>query len=302
MKLSPDHIEKLTDGQLSSTLIALVHGSDVGLVAETAKGVLDRLGVSKQDPFHYNELEEDTFKSRPASLMEELETLSFDGGKRLVLLRASQERTATLINTQLDKLETSDNPPVLLLIKSVPLKANNPLRKTAEKAKNMIAFSCEPDNAASLKSVIQQTLHQEGLTIQSDALSTLLEEFGDDRAYTRNELEKLILFKSGDKSPITLEEVSELTAAQNNATLFEIAKAVTGKKPQQVEKLLNKAFVQGESPVGIVRTVLRFVERTKPPVSGAIFSALYEAERQLKSTSYPDVAICRQTLIRIAKR
>ncbi len=305
MKIDPSHLEKLTPDQLRSAEVALVHGSDVGLTAEVSNALIEKLDIAKDDPFHFVEVDEDTFKANPASLSDEMDALSFDGGHRVVYMRLSQERIATQVNAHLEKrTESSGQNTVMLLIKSVPLKATNPLRKRLEKTKSALALNCEPDNTANLKTVIQQTLHKEGLTIQNDALSVLLEEFGDDRAYTRNELEKLALLKSGSKDPITLEDVSSVIAVQNNATLFEIARAVTARDPQKVEALLNKAFAQGESPVAIVRTVLRFMERQKGPARGGAdpISILYETEKRLKSTNYPDIAVCRQALAKLSHR
>ena len=156
---------------------------------------------------------------------------------------------------------------------------------------------------------------------------------------SRQELEKLVLYKGDDQTPINLEDVS-VNIGDSAARAFDEAgsAALSGQIPN-LFKALDTAYESGDNPVAVLRLVSRRLQRMhlvaamaeggstmdagfkalRPPAwsreanemrrllnrwnaprLGEALRIINEAEQQCKTTGMPAEAICTRALMRLA--
>ncbi|MFC0284459.1 DNA polymerase III subunit delta [Camelimonas abortus] len=174
--------------------VVLVFGPDQGLVAERA-GKLASLvaGDGGDDPFRMLRIDGDALAQDPARLVDEANTISLFGGKRVIQVRAGSRNIAPAVKPLLDA------PPkdAVVIIQAGDLARNAPLRTLCERSATALAIPCYADGPREIAALVDEVLGAHGLQIDADARAHLLGLLGADRQTSRNELEKLALYAHG---------------------------------------------------------------------------------------------------------
>lgn len=187
--------------------VVLVFGPDSGLVRERVEALLQAGGAEPSDPFSVVTLDGDTLASDPARLADEARTIGLFGGRRLVHVRAGARNFAEALENLL-----SDPPQdALIVIEAGDLKKGAPLRKLVESSPAAAALPCYADDERAVAALVNRTLKEAGLMIDSDAREALVSLLGADRLATRSELNKLILH-TGEKKRIDYDDVRAVIA------------------------------------------------------------------------------------------
>jgi DNA polymerase-3 subunit delta len=167
-----------------------------------------------------------------------------------------------------------------------------------------------------------------------DALDFLGQHLGDDRMVTRAELEKLTLY-AGDGGTIELDDARAVIADSAALSLDDAILAAAEGDAGALDRALARVFQEGESPVTVIRAMLRHLQRlrllaariaaggsidealrgARPPIffkqqdsyrrqlgrwsevhlRGAL-DRVAEAEFRMKQTGFPAETICRAAL------
>jgi DNA polymerase-3 subunit delta len=98
------------------------------------------------------------------------------------------------------------------------------------------------------------------VTASRDAGQFLVEHLGDDRLLTRSELEKLALY-AGEGGRVELEDAQLSVSDTAALELDDAVIAAAEGNASRVERVLGRVFQQGESPVSIIRALLRHLHR-----------------------------------------
>ena len=314
----------------------LLYGPDEGLVRERAAAISAQVVDDLADPFRVTRLTADQLRADPALLADELGAIAMTGGRRLVRLDGAADAMTSTITSALQTV-SSDS---LLVIVAGELAPRSSLRKAAEAAGDMLAIACYADEARDLGALIRQVMDAAGLTPDNEAMSYLLEALGGDRALSRVELDKLALYKADDADRrVTLADARAMVGDSAAWAVSQIATAATAGDPARLDRLIDRAFVAGESPVGVLRALARRLQQLhlarghmdrgmtardavgqlKPPIffkerdsftrqlagwsSDRLEAALNlvgQAERDCKSTGLPAQAVCARACLRVA--
>ncbi|RMD88443.1 MAG: DNA polymerase III subunit delta [Alphaproteobacteria bacterium] len=235
---------------------ALLYGPDEGLVRERAEAIARQIVDDPGDPFRVSRLTAAALKADPAALADAMGALSMTGGRRLVLLDLGGETTSGLGAIVAAALDHPGD--AFLLVRAGELAPRHSLRTFFEKAPDLAAIACYADSADALGRLLDETLAAAGFAIDPAARDYLRSHLGQDRAITRQELEKLILFKTGDDARrISLADVRAVIGDTASNTVFDLVAAVTAGDLAAVDRYLEKAFAVGEQPVAILRLLAR---------------------------------------------
>lgn len=327
----------------------LLFGPDQGLVSERARSLALSVVEDLGDPFRVIEMTGQALKSDPTRLIDEAAQFSMTGGRRVIWVH---EATDGVSSSFQDFLETSGGLEIqegqnLVIAEAGNLGPGSSLRKLFEKAKNAGAIGCYEDSARDLGNIIQETLGRFGLSPTADATAFLIENLGGNRLVSRGELEKLALYVGGgpdDASAGTKTvEVEDAMACIGDSAAMSldfIVYATASGNAQELDRTLERAYLEGTSPIGVLRAmaghlqrlhlVLGFVAGGQPPdrafdalkpriifkfksqfqaqmrqwrlgrLAGAM-ELLMEAEIECKSTGLPAAQICHRALIRISQ-
>jgi DNA polymerase-3 subunit delta len=289
--------------------IILLYGPDAGLVRERADALMASAVDDPNDPFSLVRLDGDELAAEPSRLVDEAMTVPLFGGRRAIRVRAGSRSFAGGVDTLAD-MSIRD---CRIVIEAGELRAESPLRKACEKAKNAVAIGCYPDTERDLARLIDEELRLANLRIAQDARATLMGLLGGDRQASRNELRKLALFAHGKGAfagnPAVVEsEFAKamvagtypgviISAAQRQAAwLHKSALAVADGTP--LSTVLNSGFPRLHfSRQGAVETALR---NLSPPRLVGIIDQLGTAALDMRKQTSLASAIAQRTLLAIA--
>lgn len=158
---------------------------------------------------------------------------------------------AVLHNTSLDNF---------LIVTGGELKPTSKIRKFFEGSKELVTLLCYKEDEVSLRAHIVQTLREEGIVADRDALDYLVTNLGEDKMITNNELQKIITYLGHEKE-LSFEDVAALLADSSELTLSDLASAVSARDNRKLEKNLARVAGQQIGGVAVLRMVAWHFER-----------------------------------------
>lgn len=342
MKIKPSDADRFLANPPADVLAVLVYGPDEGLVRERVQGLVDaRLGAAP-DPLLVTDLTEADLKGDPARLADEAAAMSLIPGERVVRLRGAGETAAKLFKSFLaDCAAGAVKPSALVVIEAGDLKPAASMRKTAESADNAAAVACYADDERAVAGLIRTALKARGRAVDPAALDLLAHRLGADRGVTRQEVEKLLLFKGEAQGPVTVEDVEASLPPDADSDAHMLADIVGCGEVDEFDRAFARARSAGQPPASLIRGVAghfqalhlfaaaveagtspaQAVKSARPPLHfkrapkvemqlrlwprsdvETALSALAEAERQTRVTGAPDALICHRTLLSLTRR
>jgi DNA polymerase-3 subunit delta len=335
VKLPPSRISGFLQRPDPNIRAVLVYGPDEGLVHERAGTLARTVCPDLKDPFRVAELTASALAADPARLADEAAQLSLTGGRRVVRVGGAGDALAKLFA---DFLKSSPGD-AFVVVEAGELPARAALRRVFEDAPHTTAIGCYPDTPRDLAALIRETLGAHRVTASRDAGQFLLERLGGDRLLTRSELEKLALY-AGDGGRVELEDAQLSVSDTAALELADAVMAAAEGDAARVERVLCRVLQEGESPVTIIRALLRHlhrlhalaaraaggigVEEVLRAARPAIFfkqqdnfrrqlalwseaglraqlDRLAKAELDMKTTGLPAETICREAMLAVAQ-
>lgn len=335
MKLPPARVAAFLRRPDPEIRAVLFYGPDAGLVHERAEAIARTVCPDLRDPFRVAELTAAALAADPARLADEAAQIGLMGGRRVIRVREAGDSLAQLCARFLaDPVGDS-----LVVVETGDLPGRSALRRVFDDAPRGAAIGCYPDSARDLALVIRQACAARKIQISRDALDFLVAHLGGDRLLSRAELEKLTLYV-GDGGKVELDDARAAIADSAALSLDDALLAAVEGDAAALDRALARVFQEGESPVTVVRALLRHLQRlhvlairvaagaaidetiraARPPVffkeqdsyrrqlqrwsearlSRALDHAA-EAEFRMKLTGLPAETICRAALFAIAQ-
>jgi DNA polymerase-3 subunit delta len=234
----------------------LVYGGDAGLVAERARTAAQRLAAATQPPGEILRIEDADLETEPDRLLVEIQTLPMFGGPKVVHTRASRRVTAQVLKPLIEGGTLA----ATLVVEAGSLRQDDALCALFAKSPTAAAIACYGDEGRDLDGIVRDTLRQAGMAITPEAQQALVSRLGADRAMTRGELEKLVLYARG-KQQIGMEDVDAIVG---DAAELAIDKVVLAAASGQVDKAaaeFDRVVASGESPQSVIAAVQRHFQR-----------------------------------------
>jgi len=314
----------------------LFYGPDTGLARERADNLAQSVCPDLRDPFRVADLAASALAADPARLADEAAQIGLMGGRRVVRVREAGDALATLFARFLRDPAGGDT---LVIAEAGELPARSTLRRAFDDAPGAAAIGCYPDSARNLAQVIRDAFAVHRIAASRDATDFLIAHLGEDRLLTRAELEKLTLY-AGDGGHIELDDARAVIADSAALSLDDALFAAAEGDAAALDRALARVFQEGESPVTIIRAMLRHLQRlhllaariagggsvedairgARPPIffkaqdsyrrqlqrwsTARLARALYrvaEAEFRMKLTGLPAETICREAMFRLAR-
>lgn len=249
---------QIADFMKSPTQVAgaLVYGPDEGLVRERVKQLTHTVLGEKPDPFAIIELDEASLKENPTRLFEEAAAMGFLVDKRVIILRAPADKTASDIEALLPTL----NAATYIIVSEGELTPRAAMRQLFEQHQRLAALPCYKDEAQNISQLIRTEITKAGLTIRPEALSAMSARLGNDRGVSMSEIEKLVLYKGG-KGEVSLADVDALIPDNQENEAIEAAYAFISGDAGAFDKKLMSLLKDGIQPIAILRSFQRHIQR-----------------------------------------
>lgn len=234
----------------------LIHGMDAGQVSELASVAAKTLSEREAPPGEIIRLTDQDMAQAPGRLATEARMLPMFGGRPAIVVKQGPQLTPALID---DLLE---GPPLAayIVIEAGNLKRDAKLRQIVEKSRKAAAIACYGDDERSLPQLIREEVSRAGMTIAPDALQQLRHQLGADRALSRAELAKLILY-AGDDKRIEVEHV-EAVVGDAAAQAYDMAlNAALSRDAATAFSQIDRLKAAGNPPAVFLNLLLAHLQR-----------------------------------------
>lgn len=256
MKIAPKAIEAFLGAPTKGCRASLLYGPDAGLVRERAKRISSMVLTGNDDPFAFNELTEAALLSDPARLADELSAISLLGGKRVIMIRDGGDKLVKLLEASVEYF----NDDVYVIVTADELSARSALRSWFEKEPECASIACYKDEARDVQEVVRKTLGAAGVQIDREAMDYLVQQLGNDRYVTYQELEKLVTY-AGDEKRLTVKDIRVLVDYNRETNMDDLVNAVADRNVVALDAMLMLLLREGTSPVVYLRALQRYFNR-----------------------------------------
>jgi DNA polymerase-3 subunit delta len=312
--------------------VVLLFGEDAGLIRDRAEMLVRAVAGTLDDPFLVADLTRETADR----LVEEASSLPLTGGRRVVRLREASDAATDRVKAIL-----AGKAPALVVLEGTGLATRSRLRTAVEAAADGVAIGCYPEEGRALEDTIRASFAELKVGVEQEALGWLVGQLGADRASTKREIEKLALY-AGPGGRVDLDAAMACVGDLAGLSLDDALFAATEGDVATTDRALELALAEGTTAVGVLRAAMAHLQRlhrvrlvmaengttaadaaktARPPVffrrTGAFLKALAlwspatlsgalgflsEAEAQCKRTGAPDMTICRNAVLTLARR
>lgn len=335
MKLNPREFARLVakpDPALSGVLI---YGQDAMRVAlKRQELIAATVGPQGEAEMRLERLAGADLRRDAAQLLDAIKAQGFFPGPRVVFLDGVTDQGTDAVQAALSDWRPGD---AQIVATAGALKASSKLRKLFESAKTAGAVAIYDDPPS--REEIEAELTRAGLTqINPDAMRdlTALSRVLDPGDF-RQTLQKIALFKHGDATPLSPQEVADLAPASHEAAVDDLLHAVAEGESARIGPLMVRLHAQGVAAVTLAIMAMRHfrslhamncdpggpsagIQRMKPPIFGPrrdrllkqaqgwglartemALATLTDADLTLRSSSNaPSMAVMERALIRLA--
>ncbi|MDX2259273.1 MAG: DNA polymerase III subunit delta [Hyphomicrobiaceae bacterium] len=230
----------------------LVYGSDAGLVSERARRAAALWAALEAPPGDIVRLDDEDLDGDPDKLAVEVMTVAMFGGRKVIRATAGRRINAVMLKAIVEVAPL----PATLIVEAQNLKSGEALRTLFEKSPHAVAIPCYADEERDLGAVIDADVRAAGLSIGPDARAALIARLGADRALSRGEIEKLVLY-CHQRKRIGLEDVEAIVGDASETTFDRVVDAAAGGDAKAASVELHRVVGSGESAQGVILALQR---------------------------------------------
>ena len=272
MKVAPRDIERFISMPPQELCSCLIYGEDAGQVRELAKKLAETVVNDLNDPFRVTTLDVSNLTADPSRLSDEQAAMPFGGGRRLIRLRGITGDHTRLISETI-QAPSGDG---LIIAEAGPLRRDSAIVKMFEASKTGAAIPCYADEGRSLAVLLDQTLKQENISLTPDARSYVINRLGADRAATRSEIEKLLLY-IGKNGKLDLEGAVEAIGDAGSTSVDDLVYATAAGDITSSHRALDRLTAANTQPIAVIRSMIGHLTKLRAVVAKAETSGLEPA-------------------------
>lgn len=251
VKLAFRQIDGFAKSPPADMLAVLVYGPDEGLARERLMLMTKSVASDVNDPFNVVEFSADQLAENPARLLDEVQSISMLGGRRVIRLRSASDKVANILRDVLESIRAGDN---LLLVEAGELPPRSALRQLFEASKVAAALPCYVEDERDIGRVLADAIKAEGYSIPSDALGYMAANVVGDRGVARSEVQKLVTYMGANRQ-ITLDDVIACTGQAAALSLDDLSRHVAGGQFAEADRILTFVLSEGLPAVTVLRTL-----------------------------------------------
>ena len=239
----------------------LLFGNDDGVVSDAAIALRVALSGKRSDTENIT-LDEDDIRREPALLFDALEARSLLGNDRIIRVRTTGDKIASLLLEAIALGDESVNRfDSKMIVTAGGLQKRSKLRTHIEAAKHAMAMHFYEDETGDVAELARKKLGEHQVEIEQDALALLVSELPGHRGMANHEIEKLALFGHRLDRAISTRDVRALSTTDIDHALHELIDATLGGHVGAAHSGLDRLMVAGNSPIAVLRGFQREATR-----------------------------------------
>ncbi|QAX31258.1 DNA polymerase III subunit delta [Leisingera sp. NJS204] len=247
MKLSPREADGYFAKPDPGKTGILIYGADAMRVSLKRQQVLaSLLGPGAEEEMRLTRLPGSDLRKDPAQLLDAVKAVGFFPGVRAVFVEGANDTATPAIATALEDWQPGD---AQIVVTAGQLKAASKLRKAFEGHRNAYSVGIYDDPPS--RAEIERILGEAGIRdVPGDSMSALTDIANDTGPgdFSRM-IEKLALYKHGDSSPLSLEDIGAVAPQSTEATLDDVLNVVAEARSTEIGPLIRRLQAQGTNAV-----------------------------------------------------
>lgn len=263
----------------------LIYGSDAMRVALKRQEFLKNLlGPNAEEEMRLTRMAAGELRRDPAMLLDAVKAVGFFPGPRAALVEEANDNVAKILSEALTDWQPGD---AQIVVTGGDLKKTSKVLKAFADGKTTYAaaiYDNPPDRGE-----IEAMLAEAKLQPDGDAMGALTDlARAIDPGDFRQTVEKLSLYKLGDPSAVTLEDIAACAPTSTEADVDDILHVVSEARAGDIGPVMAKLQAQGVNPVTLTimamrhfRTLYRIAASPGAPIWGV--RDRDRAQRQAKS-------------------
>ncbi|MBF0309425.1 MAG: DNA polymerase III subunit delta [Magnetococcales bacterium] len=267
MQLKPNQLPRLSL-QVPWPPLILLHGPEEGLARETLHQLRQTLlGNEDETVFDSEGLSGPELET--PDLLQSLRRKPLFAAKRVVVLHRGDELQKGVLEALLDYLATPA-PRTVLIVLAGTLEAKNPLRKAIDASPSAWSVAYYPLEGAAFRNWIRQRLNQAGLQADDAALELMAQLSQGNSQGAEAELDKLVLYMGGGRSPehggetsrkVGVEEVAAIMGETALLDPFGLAGPLFNGDAATAVRTLERLLAGGEEPIMLLGGIARRIRQ-----------------------------------------
>ena len=258
MKLGYADIDKFL-GKPDQTRAVLLYGPNTALIEQRSQIISKKILPQGDDGFNLVTLTPDQLKNTPTAIADELTTISFFGGRKLILFKDAEDKHLQAV---MDAVSLATDEHYLIVI-SDELSARSGLRVWAEKDKNMACLPCYDYDLRDMGRLLQAAATAQNARLDRDASDLLVQLLGTQAEFIPLTLAKLIDYAGTTPAVITGEMVRACCVDQTDATTDDIIQDIMGGALAPLQRHLHHYYAAGENSIALLRLLQNYLYRLK---------------------------------------
>ena len=227
----------------------LIYGADAMRVALKRQEVIAALiGPEGEEEMRLSRIPASDLRKDKALLGDAIKAVSFFPGPRVAFVEDANEQVAPMVLAALEDWMPGD---AQIVVTAAALKPSSKIRKAFEAHNNAYAVGIYNDPPT--RDEIEADLAQAGLrNIDREAMTDLTAlALEIDPGDFRQTIEKLALYKRGDETAVSSEDVANCAPLSTEAALDDVLNIVAEARAGEIGPVMRKLQAQGVQPVGL---------------------------------------------------
>ncbi|WP_299735641.1 DNA polymerase III subunit delta [uncultured Roseobacter sp.] len=255
MKLSPRDANAYFAKPDADKTGLLIYGTDAMRVALKRQQVLTALlGEGAEEEMRLTRMGGSDVRKDPALLIDATKAIGFFPGARAVFVEEANETCAPAVLAALEGWHPGD---AQIVVTAGALKPTSKLRKAFEAHPQAYAAAIY-DNPPT-REEIETALRDAGLAQVTGDVMAALNDLAQaiDPGDFRQMVEKLALYKIGDREPLSLADIAACAPTSTEADVDDVLMVVAEARAHEIGPVMQKLVAQGATPVGLCIGAMR---------------------------------------------
>jgi DNA polymerase-3 subunit delta len=227
----------------------LVYGADAMRVALKRQQVIAALvGPGGNEEMRLTRIPASDLRKDPALLLDAIKAIGFFPGPRVAFVEDANETIADVVSAAVHDWQVGD---AQIVVTASALKSTSKLRKLFEGHKNAFSVGIYDDPPS--REEIERTLSDAGIVLpSSEMMGQLTALAGElDPGDFRQTMDKLGLYKRGDTTPLTGDDITACAPTSTEAALDDVLNIVAETRASEIGPVMRKLQAQGVTAVSL---------------------------------------------------
>ena len=251
MKIKSDFFENNLKNNSKNINIIFLYGTNLGLIDLLYEKTLEILEIDTNDPFNFSKIDGDNLKDNPASLFDNICTLSMFSNRRYTLLDLKFISITKIIENIIIEAIDKINDNNILIIKGGNLKQNSFI-KHLQKINQAILVSCYEETSHTISLKISNLFLKHKLHFKEKFIDILTHKFSSDSLANKMEIDKLDNFLTNNNS-VTEEMILKLISNKDDLNFNKIIEFCTNGNPKSALYYFENFYENQSTTITIIR-------------------------------------------------